>query len=130
MVAVVARHAEKSELFGAGERTHPTNERNKLENSVCGTSSDIQPVVRLSRPGKCASDRTACWTYRPTRPNNPDDLFEQAQSAEEAGDIAEAERASPRQHSRNSGNWGKADEADYSVHRCRRRNAGFVVKKR
>src|SRR5262249_38514060 len=35
MVAVVARHAEKSELFSAGERAHPTNERNKLENSVC-----------------------------------------------------------------------------------------------
>src|SRR3974377_2497059 len=30
MVAVVARHAEKSELFSAGERAHPTNERNKL----------------------------------------------------------------------------------------------------
>jgi hypothetical protein len=47
MVAVVARHAEKSELFSAGERAHPTNERNKLENSVCGTSSDIQPIVRV-----------------------------------------------------------------------------------
>jgi hypothetical protein len=61
MVAVVARHAEKSELFSAGERAHPTNEQNKLENSVCGTSSDIQPIARLSRPGKCASDRTAWW---------------------------------------------------------------------
>ena len=49
MVAVVARHAEKSELFSAGERARPTNERNKLKNSVCGTSSDIQPVVRLSQ---------------------------------------------------------------------------------
>jgi len=36
MVAVVARHAEKSEIFSVGERAHPTNERNKLENSVCG----------------------------------------------------------------------------------------------
>jgi hypothetical protein len=41
MVAVVARHVEKSEPFSAGERAHPTNERNKLENSVC-----------VSRPGK------------------------------------------------------------------------------
>jgi hypothetical protein len=49
MVAVVARHAEKSELFSAGERAHPTNEPNKLENSVCGTSNDIQPIVRLSQ---------------------------------------------------------------------------------
>jgi hypothetical protein len=30
MVAVVARHAEKSELFSVGERTHPTNERNNF----------------------------------------------------------------------------------------------------
>ena len=30
MAAVVARHAEKSELFSAGGRAHPTNERNKL----------------------------------------------------------------------------------------------------
>ena len=43
-VAVVARHARKSELFSTGERAHPTNERNKLEKSVCGTSSDIQPL--------------------------------------------------------------------------------------
>src|SRR6516225_2214739 len=48
MVAVVARHAEKSELFSAGERAHPTNEGN-LENSVCGTSSDIQPLPRDTR---------------------------------------------------------------------------------
>ena len=47
MVAVFARHAEKSELLGGGERAHPTNERNKLENSVCGTFSDIQPVVQV-----------------------------------------------------------------------------------
>ena len=53
MVAVVARHAEQSELFSSGERAHPTNERNKLENSVCGTSSDIQPIVRVVLEG-CA----------------------------------------------------------------------------
>ena len=47
MVDVVARHAETSELFSAGAHGHPTNERNKLENSVCGTSSDIQPIVRV-----------------------------------------------------------------------------------
>jgi len=41
MVAVVARHAEKSELFSAGERAHPTNERNKLENSVCALNKSI-----------------------------------------------------------------------------------------
>ena len=49
MVAVVARRAEKSELFSAGARAHPTNEGNKLENSVCGTSSDIQPLPRDAR---------------------------------------------------------------------------------
>jgi hypothetical protein len=31
MVAVVARHAEKRELFSAGECAHPTNERNKVK---------------------------------------------------------------------------------------------------
>ena len=46
MVAVVARHAEKSALFGAGERAHPTNERNKLEDSVCG---DLQRFSRLEQ---------------------------------------------------------------------------------
>jgi hypothetical protein len=49
MVAVVARHAEKSELFDARERAHPTNERNKLENSVCVglqiTGVAISPVI-------------------------------------------------------------------------------------
>jgi hypothetical protein len=33
MVAVVARHAEKSEPFSAGERAHPTNERNRFGKS-------------------------------------------------------------------------------------------------
>jgi hypothetical protein len=46
MAAVVARRAGKRKLFGAGERAHPANERNKLENSVC-TSCDIQSVVGL-----------------------------------------------------------------------------------
>jgi hypothetical protein len=41
MAAVVARRAGKRKLFGAGERAHPANERNKLENSVC-TSCDIR----------------------------------------------------------------------------------------
>jgi hypothetical protein len=59
MVAVVARHVEKSELFSVGERAHPTNKRNKLEDTVCGISSDIQPLVRLLQTGKCALDRKA-----------------------------------------------------------------------
>src|SRR5262249_48858931 len=56
MVAVVARHAEKSD-FSAAERAHPTNERNKLENSVCGTSGpllafrDMGSARQIQQPG-------------------------------------------------------------------------------
>jgi hypothetical protein len=55
MVAVVARHAEKSELFDARERAHPINERNKLENSVCVglqiTGVAISPAI-VNRNGR------------------------------------------------------------------------------
>ena len=75
MVAVVARHAEKSELFSAGGRAHPTNERNKLENP---TSSDIQPVVRLLQTG-C---RTYCFTCPSSDPLRSGSATRQACSLE------------------------------------------------
>jgi hypothetical protein len=55
MVAVVAPHVEKSELFSAGERAHPTNERNKLEKfgrRITGVAISPAIVNRNGRHGR------------------------------------------------------------------------------
>jgi hypothetical protein len=59
MVAVVARHAEKSELFSVGERAHPTNERNKLEKfGLQITGAAISPAI-ANQNGPHESRRTS-----------------------------------------------------------------------
>ena len=41
MVAVVARHAGKSELFSAGKRAHPTNELEATSERILGAMSIV-----------------------------------------------------------------------------------------